>query len=163
MSRRITSNTVEKNNSGEAIQPRQGDGAAKPREENPALSESQADIDHRGMTVIHVSSTKEVIREGATVSSKVDHRVETLVIYEHLPQNTASKEVAGGDEATRPNPSDQRLVELIREILKRFDKLLFDCFLQEFAKEFGKEVAKALAAFLKWLLIALALFLLIHR
>jgi hypothetical protein len=160
MSRRITSNTVKNNDSDEAIQPRHDDHIARVKEAPLQEPEAQASNDHSGVTVFHVTSTKEVKREGGTASSRVDHREETLIIYEHLPQSTAYKEVAGGDRATQPSGSDQRLVELVRGILKRLDKLLFDCFLQEFAKEFGKEAAKALAAILKWLFVALALFLL---
>lgn len=160
MSRRITFRTIEKINSDEAIQPRQGDRIARLVETLLEELTSEAKNRDRGMTVIHVSSTKEVKSEGETASSKVDHREETLIIYEHLPQSTASKEVAGGDEAPRPSESDRRLVKLKRTIWQRLDKLLFDCFLQELAKTAGKEVAKALVALLaKWLPILVALYL----
>src|SRR5687767_11724236 len=110
MSRRITSNTVGNHDSDEAIQPRHNDHEAGAKEAPLGEPEAQASNDRSGSTVFHVASTKEVKREGGTVSSRVDHREETLIIYEHLPQSTACKEVAGGDGATRPSGSDQRLV-----------------------------------------------------
>ena len=154
MSRRITSKSVEKFNKIEAVQPGQRDQVTELLNELLEIIGKEDAPDHDGMTVFHVSSTKEVKKEGATASSRVHHRRSTLIIIEHLPQNTTSKEVlVGGDEASRTSKGDTRLVELIWKSLKRIDTLLYDCFLKKFAEESGKEVAKAL----KWLIIAKAL------
>lgn len=158
MSRRITSKTVVKHNRNEAIQPRQGDRIAKLLDSLLEALEIQDTNDHQGMTVFHVSSTKEVKKKGVTVSSRVDHRRETLIVIEHLPQTTAEKEDAGGDRAAQTQKNDHRLVELIWKLLKRVDNLLYNCFLQTFAKEAGKEAAKAL----RWLIATAALFLLAY-
>ena len=154
MSRRITSDTVEKNiNSYEAIQ--------------PADDQTQTEKDHQRITVTRETSTKEE-QEDATVSSRVDHREQQLISYErmlisyeHLSQSTANKEVAGGDEATRPSESDQRL-EKLRKSSNQTSRPYFDRFLKEFSKEFGKESAHHLAAFLKWLVLAIVLYLIVH-
>src|SRR2546422_186597 len=128
MSRRITF-SVDEINSGKAIQPRQDDPVKRIKsllEEDLNNWETQCENDHQGMTVIHVSATKEVFKAGETVSSEVDHRRYTLTIgfAKNLPQSTAiQKEViAEGGAAARPNKSDHRLVELI---LKRIDTLGF--------------------------------------
>jgi hypothetical protein len=154
MSRRITSKAVDKVNRIEAIQPGQRDRVIRLLTELSQILETEAAPDHKGMTVFHVSSTKEVKKEGATESSRVDHRWGTLIIIEHLPQSTAKKEVAGGGAATQTRKGDQRLVDLT--FTQRLEKLLYDCFLQKLAEESGKEVAKAL----KWLIVATTLFLL---
>jgi hypothetical protein len=140
MSRRI-STTVEKINGYVAIQPRQDEQIKRLLEAILATLESQSGNIHQGMTVIHVSSTKEVVIEGGTVISRVDHEEETLTIY--IPANTANKEVAGGSETPLPKESDHRLVKLIKALLKKLLQLL-DLFTQEAVKELGKAFAKFL-------------------
>src|SRR5258705_10090578 len=144
MSRRITFPTVEPNSRKKAIQPNEDDLIRRVLDAVLANKESQAEIDHEGMTVIHVTATKEGKQAGETESSRVDHRRETLIIVEHLPQSIAEKEAARGDRATGPNKSDQRLVELVTNILERIDILVFDSFLVELMKESGKQVGKKL-------------------
>ncbi len=146
MQRRITSKAVDKVNRVEAIQPGQRDRVMKLIEELSEALERESAPDRKGMSVFHVSSTKEVIEEGAT-ASKVDHRRETLIIVEYLPQNTAKEEVAGGDEVTQTRKGDRRLVEFKR------------VFSQKLAEELGKGAALAII----WLILALIQFLLSKR
>ena len=162
MSRRITSDTVEKRlNSNEAIQPDLDGQLDEILEAVLATLGNQNAKDHQRITVIRETSTKEEKQEDATVLSRVDHRERTLIIYEHLPQRTAKKEVAGGDKATRPSESDQRLEELTKSSTET-SRPHVNRFLEEFEKEFGKESAHHFAAFLKWLVLATALFLMFH-
>lgn len=159
MSRRITFTTVEPNSRGKAIQPN-GDDLERVLEVVLAAQQSYVH-DHDGMTVVHVTATKEV-EAGGTESSKVDHRRKTLVIFEHLPQNIVEKEAARGDAATGPDTSDQRLVQLTTRILKRIDVLVFDSFMVELMKESGRQVGKNIVT-LASLLIALFLYLVFYR
>lgn len=158
MSRRITFTAGDSTGREKAIQPNVDDRIERLIEAVLAEEESRIGNGHPEMTVIQDSVTEEVLTD-PTGSSRVYHRREKLIMLVHLPQNTAEKEAAEGDEAPGPNESDQRLVKLAFNILKRIDKLLFDSFLVELFKESGKEVARVLIteAFkvLKWILITL--------
>jgi hypothetical protein len=137
MSRRITSKTVDKVNGTEAIQPSERDQVSELHAELFRILASEALPGRQGMTVFHVSSTKESIKEGATASSKVIHRWDTRITIEHLPQNTAKEEVAGGDDVPQTRQGEKRLVKLT------------NVFLQKFAEDSGTNAAEAL----KWLII----------
>src|SRR5260370_37251290 len=99
MSRRITFSIVDDTiNSQKAVQPKEDDLAMN------LLSAILADLEHRnheGVTVIHVSATKEVIA-GATDSSKADHKG-THISLEQYPHETVDidKGAVVGNEATR--------------------------------------------------------------
>lgn len=161
MSRRITFTTIVESNSREkAIQPKGNDLVT--RLLDAITAEQEFEHDHDGLTVFHVTATKEVYRAGETESSRVDHRLEVRIILEHLPQSIAEKEAARGDAAPGPNGSGQRLVELGMQILKRIDRLLFDSFMVELMKELGKGLANKLLTILS-ILIVLFIYYVLNR
>lgn len=152
MSRRITFRIVDGNiNNQKAIQPKQDDLALLLLE---AFIADLEQLDHDGMTVIHVSATKEV-RAEQTDSSEAGHQGARNC--EHHPQKTAVKEAAVGDVATLPGKSDQRLVELVRLVLNRIYILLVKCFLEELFKKCGGEVGKLFGKLIFWTLVGLFL------
>jgi hypothetical protein len=161
MSRRITFTTIVDGNSREkAIQPKGNDLVT--RLLDAITAEQEFEDDHAGLTVFHVTATKEVYRAGETESSMVDHRLEVRITLEHLPQNIAEKEAARGDAAPGPKGSGQRLVELGIQILKRIDRLLFDSFMVELMKELGKGLANKLLTILS-ILIVLFIYYVLNR
>src|SRR5260370_10022176 len=162
MERRITFTTVV-NDSGKekAIQPKRDDLVERLLEAALAEWESEVKEDHDGMSVIHVTVTREVKLTGET-ESKVDHRRETRINLEYLPQTIVEKEAARGVAAPGPIESDERLRKLVTGILNRIDILVFDSFLVEFTKESGKQAGKKLLTLVS-LLIALFIYLVFHR
>jgi hypothetical protein len=161
MERRVTFTTVV-NDSGrkKAIQPRGDDLVVRLLEAALADWKSQVQEDHDGISVIHVTVTKEVL-SGET-ESEVNHRRETRINFEYLPQSIAEKEAARGVAAPGPIESDKRLRKLVIGILSRIHTLVFDSFLVEFMKESGKQAAKKLLTLVS-LLIALFIYLVFHR
>lgn len=152
MSRRITFTIVDDNiNSEKAIQPKEDDLALKLL---AAVMAHLEQLDHEGMTVVHVSATKEELAE-QTDASKADHPNTRVSSYEQYPQKTADEGAAVGNEATWPGKSDHRLVELIRLVLNSLYILFFSCFLKELFKKFGGEVGKLLGKITFWILVCL--------